>query len=333
MVQFLFKSWFLTAPRSGSCYVKYRHMATKKLGQQQRKRIFKWALYGLLVFIAFSIADLAIIYYRDIFLPHNAPPKKTSTIDFNKRIDRSEYTPITSRNLFSSSGLIPDPLRSNAEQAPKDDTPTLTNLPITLLGTLVHSNPDKSVAAVEVKSKNVSGSYMVGAEIEGLARLEAVQRGIIYIRNLNTQALEYAEMKMGAEKVSFDSQKPKTVSAPQTAVGEVQNLGNNQFKIKRSDLDKYLNDMSSILMQARAVPNRDPNTGEINGYRLVDFQPGSIFDQLGIPRGAVIKSAGGEPVTSIQTAMDMFNRMKKEKNVSLGIEVNGSNQTFKYDIE
>lgn len=304
-----------------------------KFSESQRKRITKWALVALLLFVAFTAADLTIIYFRDRFLPDQAPPKKEAKAPVNYRIDRGLYSPIVSRNIFNSSGLIPDPLRpkEEADAGKKNDIPVASSLPITLIGTLVHSNPEKSVAAIEIKSKNISGSYIVGAEIEGMAKLEAIQRGVIFFRNMNNGALEYVEMNQGNNKVSFDQAKA-LVTAPTTG-GEIQKVGNNTFKIKRSDLNKYLNDLSSLLMQARAVPNRDPNTGEINGYRLVDYQAGSIFEQLQIPRGALIKTAGGEPVTNVQAAMEMFNKMKNGNGVELGVEINGSNQTLKYEIQ
>lgn len=306
-----------------------------QMNQLQRNRITKWALYGLILLIAFVIADLAIIYYRDRFLPNHAPPKKNVMMNENTRIDRSQYAVITSRNIFSSQGVIPDPLRSeNKAEEKKNDVPVLSSLPITLLGTLVHSDPNKSVAAVEIKSKSISGSYMVGADIEGLATVEAIQRGVLFFRNSNNGALEYVVLNQGNSKVTFGQNKPApTTTAPPVTGKEIQALGNNTFKIKRSDLNKYLNDLSSLLMQARAIPNRDTVTGEINGYKLVDFQPGSIFDQLGLQRGSVIKSAGGEPITSVQSAMEMFNKMKSEPQVKLMVEVGGATQEFKYDIQ
>ncbi len=304
-----------------------------KFTEPQRKRITQWALYALLLFFAFTAADLTVIYYRDRFLPDQAPPKKESQAPVNYRVDRGLYSPIISRNIFNSSGLIPDPLRpkDNDTSSKKNDVPVLSSLPITLIGTLVHSNPEKSIAAVEIKSKNISGSYTVGAEIEGLAKVESIQRGVLFFRNLNNGALEYIEMSAGNNKVSFDQGK---AAAPIATTGtEIQKVGNNTFKIKRSDLNKYLNDLSSLLMQARAVPNRDPNTGEINGYRLVDYQAGSIFEQLQIPRGTLIKTANGEPVTNVQAAMEMFNKMKNGNGVELGVESNGTQQTLKYDIQ
>lgn len=304
----------------------------KKMSTQQRSVILKWSLYGLIIFIGFIAADLAVIYLRERFIPDQAPPKKAIKQQQSKFIDRSLYSGITSRNLFSSNGVIPDPLvAADGGGEQKSDTPTPSSLPLNLIGTLVHTNPAKSVAAIEVKSKSMTGSYMAGSEIEGLAKIEKIERGIVYFRNLNNGNLEFIEISKGNAKVNFDT--PKSTAGIKPAGKEIQSLGNNTFRVKRSDLNKYLNDLSSLLMQARAIPNRDPNTGEVNGFRLVDYQPGSIFEQMGLPRGTLIKSAGGEPVNSAQSAMEMFNKLKKENNVELGLEINGSDQKYKYEIQ
>jgi len=302
------------------------------MNAEKRKLIHRWSIYGLILFIAYIAADLSIIYIREYFIPDQAPPRKVQQMQSKATVDKSQYSSITQRNLFSSQGLIPEPITAKIDNTPKVDIPRPTSLPVTLIGTLVHSNPAKSVAAIQVKSKNLTGSYMPGAEIDGLARIEKIERNIVYFRNLNNGGLEYLEMNQGNNKVSFDSIKPQT-AAVTSGPKKVQQLGNNTFRIKRADLNKYLNDLNGILMQARALPNRDPNTGEINGYRLVDYQPESIFAELGIPKGSLIKSAGGEPITSIQAAMEMFNKLKKEPKVSLLVEANGSDQTFNYEIQ
>ena len=305
-------------------------MKNKKTNTQLNKRIAKLALYGLLILIAFSVADLTIIWARSFFIPKQAPPQKQAQLTHVNFPDRSQFNVITQRNLFSSTGEIPDPLKSESHVEKKADVPVLSSLPMVLIGTLVHTNPAKSVAAIEIKSKNMTGSFVVGSEIENLAKLEKVQRGIIFFRNLNNGQLEYIEMKQGNAKVAFDG--AKTTTSPLAPQGkEVQSTGNNSFRIKRSDLNKYLNDLNSLLLQARAIPNTDSN-GEINGYRLVDYQPGSIFDQLGLPRGTLLKRAGDEPITSIQAAMQAFQLFKSAPNIKLIVEIGGQEQTMNYDV-
>ena len=296
-------------------------------------KLGKLSLFALLIFIAFTIADLTIIYFRDLMLPQSAPPKKMAQMPTHNMFDRSQFSPIISRNIFSSNGIIPDALTSQTggdKAAPKDNEPVPTSLPLNLIGTLVHSDPSKSIAAIEIKGKNLSASFTVGDDIEGMAKLEKVERGIAYIRNSNNHNLEFIELPKPGNKLSFDTAKPSSVV---TTGQEIQKKGTNQFEIKRADLLKYTSDLSSVLMQARAVPNRDPNTGEINGFKLLDMQPGSIYEQLGLKRGDVIKGVNGEAVDSVQKAMEMYNTLKNGSQVKLRVETGGKDETYTYDIK
>ena len=294
------------------------------------KGITKLAVYGLLVFIAFTIADLGIIYYRDLLLPTEAPPKKTMPYRPESFVDRSQYSVIANRNLFSSSGVMPPAITSGKSTAKKENDPIPSNLPITVIGTLVHSDPKKSIAAMEIKSKNKSGSYATGSDVEGLCTIERVERNTVFIRNSATGALEFLEMNKAGNKVAFGASKAEGPKV--SAVKDVVSSGNNTFNISRANLLRYTNDLSSVLMQARAVPNRDPNTGEINGFRILDMQPGSIYEQLGLQRMDVIKGVNGEPVDSVQKAMELYNTLKNGNQVKMQIERGGRTDTFNYNI-
>lgn len=292
--------------------------------------ISKIAVYALLAFIAFSVADLTIIYFRDRMIPDQPPPRKMAPPKPQSFADRSQFSVITNRNLFSASGIIPEPINlSKARPGKKDSDPVPSKLPINVIGTLVHSNPQKSIVALEVKSKNLSGSFSTGADIEGLATIEKIERNKVIIRNSSTGILEFLELSKAGNKVAFGAPRPETAKPGK----EVQSVGNNTFAIKRSDLLKYTNDLSSVLMQARAVPNRDPNTGEINGFRVLDMQPGSIYEQLGLQRMDVIKGVNGEPVDSVQKAMEMYNTLKNGTQVKMQIERGGKSEVFTYDIK
>lgn len=302
----------------------------KYAARHDNTSISKLAVYALLAFIAFSLADLTIIYFRDLMIPDQAPPKKMMQQKPQAFVDRSQFSVIINRNLFSASGIIPDPINlSKTLPGKKDNDPVPSKLPINVIGTLVHSNPKKSIAALEVKSKNMSGSFSTGADIEGLATIEKIERNVVFIRNSSSGVLEYIELSKAGTKVAFGASKPEATKPGK----EVLSVGNNTFAIKRSDLLKYTNDLSSVLMQARAVPNRDPNTGEINGFRVLDMQPGSIYEQLGLQRMDVIKGVNGEPVDSVQKAMEMYNTLKNGTQVKMQIERGGKTETFTYDVK
>lgn len=289
-----------------------------------------WYSYILFIFVGFCIADLAILAYRDRMLPQSAPAARPKTQRFDTGVSRGAYNGIASRNIFSSSGVIPDALvDKNKENQQKEADPVPSQLPLSLIGTLVHSNPEKSIAAIEVKGKNQVISYTPGKEIEGMASILRVERQKVIFRNLNSNRLEFIEMKKEGSKVAFGAGK----TSPLVTGKEVQKVGDNNFSIKRADLLKYTNDLSSILMQARAVPNREPGTGNINGFRILDMQPGSIYEQLGLQRMDVIKSVDGTPVDSPAKAMELYNSLKNSPKVTLQVERNGKNETMTYNIQ
>jgi general secretion pathway protein C len=303
----------------------------KKL-KKKRPAFEKWLSYLLFIFIGFVVADLLILSYRDLMLPNQTPPARPKKTLNANLVSRGAYNTLISRNIFSADGIIPDALIPKGQDPNKTDevAPVLSQLPLNLVGTLVHSNPEKSIAAIEIRGKNQTLSYTPKRNIENLATLLKVERQRIIFRNLNSNTLEFIEMKpFGNQKVAFGASAPAVANSS----GEVKNLGDNKFTIKRADLQKYLNDLSSILMQARAVPARDKVTGEVIGYRIVDFQPNSIFSQLGIQRMDLIKSVNGEPVDTPQKAMELFNMFKNSNNIKMSVDRGGRSETLDYSIQ
>lgn len=306
--------------------------ADNKKQKKKRPAFEKWLSYLLFVFIGYVLADLLILSYRDLMLPNQTPPAHPKKVLNENLVARGAYNTLISRNIFSSEGIIPDPLFSKGQDPNKikEAEPVPSQLPLTLIGTLVHSNPDKSIAAIEIKGKNQVLSYTPKRNIENLATVVKIERQKVIFRNLNTNALEFIEMKsIGSNKVAFGASAPV---AP-TGGGDVKSLGENKFAIKRSDLQKYLNDLSSILMQARAIPARDKVTGEVIGYRIVDFQPNSIFGQLGIQRMDLIKTVNGESVDTPQKAMELFNMFKNSNQIKMTVERGGRLETLDYSIQ
>lgn len=297
--------------------------------KNQRPPFERWYSYLLFIFVGYCIADLTILAYRDRMLPQSAPPAHPKPHRVDMSVGRGAYNNITARNIFASSGQIPDALVDKTKGEQKEEDPVPSQLPLTLIGTLVHSNPEKSIAAIEVKGKNQIISYTPKKEIEGIATIIRVERQKVVIRNTNSGRLEFIEMKRDG-KVAFGSSRP---SAPGGGSTDVMRTGDNNFTIKRADVLKYTNDLSAVLMQARAVPNREPGTGNINGFRILDMQPGSIYEQLGLQRMDIIKAVDGTPVDSPAKAMELYNSLKNSPKVVLQVERNGKQENMTYNIQ
>ena len=301
-----------------------------------RKPVFeKYLPYVLFVFIGYCLADVIILNFRDRMLPTQPPPARPARVEPDLSVSRGAFNSVIARNIFSSDGLIPDPLMAAGETKRKDDdsAPVLSALPLALKGTIVHSNPAKSIANIELRSKNQVLAYSVGRDIDGLATLKSVERNKVTFRNTNNNRLEYIEMNAEGTKLSFASaalNKPGAVIPD--GKGDIAQVAPNKYEIKRTDLQKYLGNMSAILQQASMIPRRGAN-GEIEGFKFISIQPGSVYTALGFQNGDTIKGVNGEKIDSAQKAMEAFNKLKDAPTIKISLERDGRDQDTEYTVK
>lgn len=282
----------------------------------------------MILLIALLTADLTILFFRDSLLPTSAPPvfpQKNSLGPAMKM--RTEYGPITDRNIFNSDGIIPNPLSAPEGEMLADDGPAVkSSLPLNLIGTIVHANPGKSVATIQLKTTNQVIPYLPNDEIENIATLVRVQRRKAIIRNTQSSRLEYIEIPEDA-KVTFAKR-----AAPADTSGVFTQQGDT-LSIKRTDLNNYLKNLPDLLQQATAVPNIVPGSGgEVDGFKMLGIEPNSVFSQIGLKVGDVLKGVNGERVNSPAKAMELYNSLRNEGRIELEIERDGRTQSLNFNI-
>jgi general secretion pathway protein C len=275
-------------------------------------------------------ADIVILNLRPSMLPTKAPPARQATSFMDQAPNRGLYNNITSKNIFSWDGTIPDALTPKGEKGKPgaEQEPVLSQLPLGLIGTIVHSLPEKSVASIDVKSKNQSISVRVKAEIENMAEILKIERNRVVFRNLNNNQLEFIEIASKG-KISFTGAGPISKAADSEIVKTV---GGGQFSLSRQVVQQYTNNLASLLQQARSAPHRNPETGEIDGFTILDFQPGSIYEKLGLQRMDVLKEVNGQAVDSPAKAMELYNALKNSDKVSISIDRGGKSEALEYSI-
>lgn len=303
---------------------------TPSLEPQDRPPLEPIYIYLVIGLAAFFISDLVTTHLRGYMLPTQAPPARIQKGQFLASKSRNEYNTITGRNPFNSDGIIPPPLSQEGEEPVDDSVPVPSQLPLTLVGTIVHANPKRSVATIQNRSRSQNEqfqAYRVDDEVPGMARILDVDRKRVVFRNINNGRKEYIEIKDDALiKIGIKEKgsEPKE---------EVQKEG-NRFVLKRSDVMKHIGNLPELLQQARAVPNIIPGSGgQVDGFRLLEMEKGSIFEQLGLKRMDIIKGANGEPINSPAKAMEMFNQLKSSNRIDIQVERNGQSETLNYIIE
>jgi general secretion pathway protein C len=278
--------------------------------------------------IGYMLADLGILAVRDHWLPTQPPPAKQINIAPRAMPQRGTYNIVTTQNIFNADQKIPDPMGAGEKKMAPDAPPVPSQLPLQLLGTIVHVNPNRSVATINLRNKNDQMAFMVGAVIpENLATITKIERAKVTFRNNASQRLEYIELK-DESKLSFGRTTPLSKQ-----MGPVLQKGENEFELKRDDVNKLTNNLPELLQQARAVPRMGPN-GQIECFSLADIAPGSIYEHLSLKRGDCIKSVNGEKIDSPAKAMELYNALRANANsIQLGIERGGRDENLNFNIQ
>lgn len=270
---------------------------------------------------AYYLADLPPLLIEK-FLP--APAQKSSPgfrADDNAPSQKTiaEYDAIVRRNLFSSKGLMPDD-----EIRPSGDGPaSRTSLPFNLVGTLTLRDELKSIATIEDKTDMNVYPLRVNDEIPSKARILKVESSKVIFINLQTGIKEYVDLPEDPNVTTI------SVTAP-SANYNIEKSAPNQFSLSRTDVDKAMGDLNSILTQARAVPNF--KNGAPHGYKLFQIVPGSLFSKLGIQDEDVILGVDGEPITNPAQAFALLQEIKNKSRLELQLERGGQPTTYTYDI-
>jgi general secretion pathway protein C len=73
--------------------------------------------------------------------------------------------------------------------------------------------------------------------------------------------------------------------------------------------------------------------GKPDGFRIVEIQPGSLYQEVGLLPGDVIQSINGMSMSDPQNFMKALSTLGTATQVSIDLVRNGAPQTFSYQIQ
>ena len=88
-----------------------------------------------------------------------------------------------------------------------------------------------------------------------------------------------------------------------------------------------------LLAQSGFAQTTTPAAPDISGFKLIDIQPGSLYEKLGLKQGDVIKSCNGKPVVTVEDAMALYNKLKTANKVDLEFIRDGQVKKLQYKIK
>ena len=237
------------------------------------------------------------------------------------------------------------------------ELPVPSDLGVKLLGAMVAADPDYSVALFS--DPNTKNTYIlgVGELVLGQAQIVDIRRDrVILRRNNRLEFIKLQDSLAGAPTLTSTLAAPAAAPRPAVAAPkpegavekpippdeakksdaksdgpQVKEVGNNEFELDRAAVEAELSDPEKLAKGAKVIPNYD--NGKASGIKLVGIRRDSVFSQLGIQSGDVVRSINGTEVRNQAHALELLQGLKGSKSAAIEVERRGKRQKLKYRVK
>jgi general secretion pathway protein C len=309
---------------------------------------YAWTLNVAVVVLAAVVAGRTVSALSAVHLAE--PPTIEPDQRERPRAVHAVTATVSAQGLASVFGVklpsdepAPDPEPDEPEIDLGDEVPTSLNA--TLVAT-IEARPDRySVALITDNSARSTAVYGVGDMLMGSAEIVRVERRRVLIRNAGRT--EYLEMdgEEGAVTPPVAATRRPTVAATRRGGGDaeggaptgpdlsdsIRRVGDNEYAVAQDALESTLSNLNTIATQARIVPAF--KNGVAEGFKLFSIRPGSIYAQIGIQNGDVIRKINGFEINSPDRALEVYQRLRDARRVEVELERRGQTINKVYNIE
>jgi len=255
----------------------------------------------------------------------------------------SHYAAISNRDIFNSvkpQEVVPTP------------APVATECKGKLLGVVVNKRtPGESYAIVETSADHKQDSYKVGRVVPGCGTVKEVAWEQIILSHAGRDEIMKLQLSAAltgppvgpgsAGAAALASAPASTTSAANPPAGggtgaagtpeiNVRQLSENEYQLDRGEVDGALENMNQLFTQMRAVPHFEG--GKAVGFRLFAIKQGSLFDRIGLRNGDIIQEINGRDVSDAAAALQMFQELRSERQITVKAIRNKEPKTLSYTI-
>jgi len=276
-----------------------------------------------------------------------------------KRRGRRDPMPILARNIFDHElGDLtrpPEPPEEVVEEIIEEEDPT-GEIPfcegsMRLAGTMVHPTlPEHSLANIT----DSTGSSLLYRTVEGENVVDGRQLVGIYPFAVHLLPDDGRRCRLAM----FDEEAPRTAtvsrsrraarrgrgdddddddddddkSEKEEAYAEgINKVSDTQYRVDRSLVDRLISNQAELMRSARVIPHSEG--GRVVGVKLYGIRRNSLFHQLGIQNGDMLRTINGFDMTSPDKALEAYARLRTADNLSVNVVRRGEAMTIDYNIQ
>jgi general secretion pathway protein C len=325
----------------------------------RRERRFSSAIIlGTLGLCAFFLAQATTRVLASQLLPADpagvkprskALPNTTPTF-----LRQRDPATILRRNIFDSAlgDLTAEPLPEASvgddgqpveDWDPSKPTPTCAGKLRLVASVMSPGDPDWSFAAIAGTNDGKTMLYREGSSIDGSLVL-AVQPSSVVV----THSGGPCRLLMFGEEEGSTARTPAPSAPPAPAASRpldprsaglsdaeldqgIEKISDTKFKIQRNLVDKALANQGSLMKAARVIPHEE--NGRVVGVKLYGIRRNSLLGRLGVRNGDMLRTINGFDMTSPDTALEAYSRLRTADKLVLAIKRQNNEMNLEYNIE
>ena len=237
--------------------------------------------------------------------------------DKGGRMIRGRYDTIIKRNLFNvdleaDKGKTggPDP-----EAVPVEKLEP-TELKLSLWGTVTGGDP--VYAVIEDKKTREQSLYEVGDRVQEATVKRIMRHGVVLNYRGKDQILEMEDQTVSAPPPPFKGANSKSAPVP-PVIGKV------------SQEEPESEELSSLMKEVKIRPHF--SDGEPDGLMVYGIRPDSVFRQIGLRNGDVIKNINGTSIVSAEDALHLYSEIKESESAKVTLLRRGKEQEIEYQMK
>ncbi len=238
----------------------------------------------------------------------------------SKGIRFSSYQPVINRDLFATIAPEKEP-----EQIALEDIEKLkkTRLNLKLWGTITGIG-EKSYAVIEDTKNKKQQLYAQGDSVQNAKIKLILRKKVVLSVDGKDEILEMADIVNTKNRISSGGSYLKgQISTDEPPLEET-------VEVSRDKIEESLANINELMRQIRIRPYF--KDGEPQGILLSGIRRNSIFEQMGLKSGDIVKGVNGKEIRSVDDALKFYENLKSSDSVEIQIERRGETKIIHYKI-
>ncbi|MEM6955413.1 MAG: type II secretion system protein GspC [Myxococcota bacterium] len=332
------------------------------MASSRQKRVMILVLLGTLMTCAFFLAQgtTSLLAASLLEVDHSVSVPQGSTAEVASARERKDDTPILRRNIFDGTPQDDESIAALAVTETPDEGPgeepveiDPNNLPacdgsMRLVAAIAHPvNENLSIAAI-VGAAGKAYVYRPGQSVDDrLIRQVEMHRVVMQQSGQPCQLSMFGEEE-GAARPARPTVAAVTPSRPErperparpsregAISSEAMEAGINRvndttFNIDRSLVDTVLENQQELLRAARIIPHEE--NGRVVGVKMYGIRRNSLLGRLGVQNGDMLRTINGFDMSSPDSALEAYTRLRSADHLTLNIVRRGQPSTLDYNIQ